>query len=155
MTYYNGANGYYNPQPQFMMQQNPMIYPQQQQQYVMPPQPIQNEQTYNDGLIWVQGRESAKAYPIAPNRTLILWDSDEPFIYKKTADKNGKPIEFKVFKLIEETEGQTSTASVPKVEYATKEDVSKINAELDRINDTLLDIQTTPDLPPKRTRRAN
>lgn len=113
--------------------------------------PIQNENE-SIGFIWVQGKEGAKAYPVAPNKTVLLMDSEQPFVYKKTADKDGKPTDFKIFKLVEQTESGENVET--KVEYATKEDLQKLNNEIADIKETLLDIQTTPD-PPKRTRRVS
>lgn len=45
----------------------------------------------NNGLIWVQGIEAARAYPIAPNTNIALWDSESQSIYIKSADASGMP----------------------------------------------------------------
>ena len=42
-------------------------------------------------MIWVQGEAGAKAYLIAPNNTVVLWDTESPTIYIKTADASGVP----------------------------------------------------------------
>ena len=42
-------------------------------------------------LIWVQGEEAAKAYNVAPNSAVALWDSDEQIIYLKQSDNMGRP----------------------------------------------------------------
>lgn len=152
MNYYNN-NGYYmNPQqynPQQFMTPNmmqmpayPQVYPQQS-----------NEQLDSVGFIWVQGKEGAKAYPVAPNKTVLLLDSENPYVYKKQADKDGKPVEFKIYKLVEEIEGEEVFES-SHVVYATKDELQKLHDDIEEIKDTLLDIQTTPD-PPKRTRRTS
>lgn len=44
-----------------------------------------------NGLIWVQGEAGAKAYPVAPNTTVDLWDSEAQIIYLKSADVSGMP----------------------------------------------------------------
>ena len=146
MTYY-GNNNYMTP-----MQYGQMAMPMyaQQPQYQYQPQPQLQEEADN---VWVQGIEGGKAYPVAPNRTVLMQDSNGEYIYKKRADKDGRPIEFAVFKRINQEESTTEIPS-PKIEYATKAEVQKINDEISDIKDTLLDIQTTPDSP-KKTRRAN
>lgn len=45
----------------------------------------------NNQLIWVQGEEAAKAYMVAPNSTMVLWDTDLPVIYLKQCDSMGRP----------------------------------------------------------------
>lgn len=44
-----------------------------------------------DERIWVQGRNSAEAYLVAPNSFVRLWDSNEPVFYEKRADASGRP----------------------------------------------------------------
>lgn len=44
-----------------------------------------------NGLIWVSGMSSAKAYPVAPNQTVVLWDSEAQSVYLKSADATGMP----------------------------------------------------------------
>lgn len=44
-----------------------------------------------NGLIWVAGMSSAKAYPVAPNQTVVLWDSENQSVYLKSADATGMP----------------------------------------------------------------
>ena len=77
MAYNNGFPITY--QPAYQMQ------PQVQQ--IQMPQP-QQQQT---GITWVQGEAGAKAYPVAPNTTVDLWDSEEQTIYLKSADMSGMP----------------------------------------------------------------
>ena len=71
----------------------PMYYPQQNQvqgtQMSLPNQPQQPQ--INNGIIWVQGEAAAKSYPIAPNSSVPLWDSEANVIYIKSADMSGMP----------------------------------------------------------------
>lgn len=69
-------------QPYYPTQNN--AYPTQMN--VAPTQPTQN-----NGIIWVSGEAGAKAYMVAPNTTVQLWDSDENVIYIKSADASGMP----------------------------------------------------------------
>ena len=45
----------------------------------------------NNGMIWIQGVESAKAFQVAPNCTVVLWDSEQQCCYIKSADASGMP----------------------------------------------------------------
>lgn len=93
MGYYPNQN-YYQPNPvpdmlnQYKMQYQPQIQPMPMQQPQN--QPTQMNQPSND-IIWVQGAEGAKAYLVAPNSTVVLWDSENPTIYLKSADSSGMP----------------------------------------------------------------
>lgn len=73
---------YQQPIPQ--MQQN---IPQQTMQMSVPPIP---QKPTND-IIWVQGEAGAKGYLVAPNNTVVLWDTENPVIYVKSADVSGIP----------------------------------------------------------------
>ena len=42
-------------------------------------------------IIWVQGEAGARGYPVAPNATVQLWDSEAQTIYLKSADASGMP----------------------------------------------------------------
>ena len=50
-----------------------------------------NQMTPQNGIIWVQGESGAKAYPVAPNQTVQLWDSEGQVVYLKSADGSGMP----------------------------------------------------------------
>ena len=64
-------------------------------QYKAPYQPMPMQQPMvqkNPGnMIWVQGESGAKSYLIAANNTVVLWDTESPTIYIKTADASGVP----------------------------------------------------------------
>lgn len=47
------------------------MYPQAQYSYQPQPQP---QQAQNNSIIWVSGEAGAKAYLVAPNTTVQLWD---------------------------------------------------------------------------------
>ena len=143
MNYFNNPNGYFIPAV------SPVQYgaPIQQQFPQMYQQPnVQESPQDGIGFVWVQGKEGAKAYPVAPNKTVLLLDSEDAFVYKKSADKDGKPTEFKTFKLVEQSDEGTSSEA----EYITRDEFEKIDNEIEEIKEMLLDIQTTPDPVSKR-----
>ena len=49
------------------------------------------QQQPQNGIIWVSGEAGAKAYLVAPNTTVQLWDSEAQRIYLKSADASGMP----------------------------------------------------------------
>lgn len=83
-----------NPQPQMMPQQ-------------IPAQAVQTG-PQNSGIIWVQNKQEADSYLVAPSSAVALWDANAPVIYLRQADPSGKPTT-KVYDLVERT-------GVPKAE---------------------------------------
>lgn len=63
------------------------VYPQMVQPQVQP----QMAQAQQNSIIWVSGEAGAKAYLVAPNTTVQLWDSESQTIYLKSADASGMP----------------------------------------------------------------
>lgn len=124
MAYNNGFPMNY---PQYTQQ-----YPQQFQQPIPTPQPQVN-QNQNNPIIWVSGEAGAKAYLVAPNTTVQLWDSEANCVYLKSADATGMPS----MKILDYTirEGEKPQNAPLKNElnnYATKEDMAALKAELMR-----------------------
>ena len=78
------------PQAQPMPDQLAMLRQQQYQPQQMPQVPQMMPQPDN-GIIWVQGEAGAKAYPVAPGASVVLWDSENPHLYIKSAAFNGIP----------------------------------------------------------------
>ena len=92
-TYYDQINT-----PGF--NQQPMV---QQVQQMPTPAP----QT-NNGLVCVQGEVAAKSYPVAPNCTVMLMDSEGERFYLKSADSSGMPLPLRVFEYTERNNAPAS-----------------------------------------------
>lgn len=86
---YNGFNTFQNPNAgPFPVSPGPIpVTPNNYQQ--MPT--FQNIAQPQNDFKWVQGIEGAKAYPVAPNAVVELWDSESQTIYIKSADRTGMP----------------------------------------------------------------
>lgn len=143
MPYYSpyGGNGYQYTQ---IPQQSLFSAPQtaqtaQTQQFPMQQQTVQNQA--NNGLIWVQGEQAAKSYPVASNSTVMLMDSEGNSFYLKTVDASGMPLPLRTFDYSE----RTTTAQAPALmeqknntEYVTRQEyldlVDKYNAIVDKIS---------------------
>lgn len=76
-------------------------------------------------LIAVRGYEGARAYQASPNSTVPLFDSDEDVFYLKTVDGAGNQT-IRTFEFSERVGEQPG-------EYATKADISDMNAKIDQL----------------------
>lgn len=65
-------------------------------------QPVQQQPS--NGIVWVQGENAAKSYPVAPNTTVMLLDSESSTFYLKTSDASGMPLPLRVFDYEERTQ---------------------------------------------------
>ena len=106
----------------------------------MPYQQAQSQQAASNDMIWVQGEAGAKAYLVAPNATVTLWDSETPTIYIKTADASGVP-NMRVFTY---TERVTSAPKTPENhvcacggKYAKVEDFNALQARFEALSSKL------------------
>ena len=124
----------------FPMSYQPMYYPQQfqpQQPIMASPQPQQTQQQpaqqpVNNGIIWVQGEAGAKSYLVAPNTTVQLWDSENQVIYLKSADASGMPsIKTLDYTIREMKQSHAHTMVAQATEYATREDLEALRAEIE------------------------
>lgn len=124
-----GYMPYYTTYPsagQYQYTQIPSQNPYTPQQATQPPQPnqipmqAQNANTTpNNGLIWVQGEQAAKSYPVAPNSTIMLMDSERDSFYLKSVDASGMPLPLRTFDYTE----RTQSGQIPSLmEQSNKQD---------------------------------
>lgn len=91
---------------------------------------VQNIPQYpqqNSGIQWVQGIEGAKAFPVNAGQSVLLMDSDSNCLYIKTADQTGMP----TLRVFDYKERVAAPAEPPKVDYATREDLSNYATKKD------------------------
>lgn len=147
MNYY-GYNGYgnygypqqnfYSPpmQDQLSQLRNNNQFQQPVQQNSFPNQPQTQPQSNNqNNIIWVQGEEGAKAFLVGAGNTVILWDSENPVIYIKSADMNGVP-SMRILDWTERTgTSKTPLDSVPNQtnNYVTREEWTALTARVDAL----------------------
>ena len=91
--------------------------------------PSQQNSTQQNARIFVQGETGAKGYLVAPNSTVVLWDTESPTIYIKSADTSGMP-SMRVLDYQERGVQET-----PNVEYATKEDIDALRKEIEKMRE--------------------
>lgn len=102
------------------------IYPQMQgtqMSFANQAQPNQSS------LIWVSGETGAKAYMVAPNQTVVLWDSESQSIYLKSADASGMP-SIKILDYTIRDNAPQKLEIQPVADFATKDDVVALQKEI-------------------------
>ncbi len=128
----------------------PANYPYQQmyQNQYMP----QAQQQQSGSLIWVQGIEAAKSYPVSAGQSILLMDSESNCFFIKTADASGMPLPIRIFDYAERTTNNAhkaaqETRTEPQIDlsaYVTRDELeslvsgiiaSKRNADNQQRND--------------------
>lgn len=111
----------------------PINYQNYQPNY-QPNYQMQNPAGNNNPLIWVSGEAGAKAYLVAPNTTVALWDSERQTIYLKSADTSGMPtMKILDYSIRENEPVQRPLANeiIPSNSYATKDDLEALKKEVE------------------------
>ena len=98
------------------------------------PQMQQNNQ--GGSIIWVQGEAGAKSYLVAPNTSVVLWDSEAQVIYIKSADAAGLPSIKTLDYTMRDSIAQTGQIEA-QGDFATKEDISLIKEEIEALKEEL------------------
>ena len=104
----------------------PVFY---QQPYQPMPQNQPQQQNQQSSIIWVSGEAGAKAYLVAPNTTVQLWDSEKQTIYLKSADASGMPS----MKTLDYTIREMPQPQAPisqQNDYAMKSDVEALAGQI-------------------------
>lgn len=119
--------------------------------YVYPFQPPQvaqaANQAQNTGIIWVSGEAGAKAYLVAPNTTVALYDSEAQTIYLKSADASGMPTIKTLDYTIRDAQKPLANA-VAQDNYVKRPEIDAITAQIEAIKARL------DSLTEKKTRKA-
>lgn len=102
---------------------------QQQQQM----QPVNNKPIFD----WVNGKAGAEAYILMPNTTAILMDEGNSEFYIKQADNSGKPSMSPTYCFYEKQDVKEED------KYATKEEISGLQAKIDALYEQLGEKTTT------------
>lgn len=115
-------NNYQQPTYPYGQFNQPQVQPQ-------PQQPTQYKQ-----YTFVNGIEGAKAFQLGNNQTMMLLDSENPIIYKKTSNEQGQST-IQYYKMIEISEDEVKNLNIAELDelYASKEDVEAINKKIDNL----------------------
>lgn len=63
-----------------------------------------NQPQVENTFAWVYGDAGAKAFPVAPGKTVVLMDNERPIMYLKSTDMSGRPLPLEVYELVKVTE---------------------------------------------------
>jgi len=117
--------------PPNQMYQQPQNFVPQAQNYMMQAQP---QPQMSSNRIWAQGEACAKAYLVAPNTSVDIWDSEARTIYVKSADRNGMPS----MQIIDYTiRGESPKLEEETPQYVSIEEFNALKNELDHIKEQL------------------
>lgn len=106
--------------------------PNMYQQPIQPVQPSVNQQSQQgNGLVWVQGESAAKSYPLAPNATVLLMDSEGDRFYLKSADASGMPLPLRVFEYREITAQGAKPEQTAPAGYVTKDEFNALRNDFE------------------------
>lgn len=110
-------------------------YPQYQTpQAIQAPQMAQ-AQNMTSGINWCQGEAGAKSYPVAPNTSVLLMDSEESVFYIKTTDVSGMPQPLRIFDYTERTPQNASRAvATPQTDVVTREEFERLKEDVLRLS---------------------
>lgn len=110
-------------------------FPVNYQPYYQAPNYQQNtqQQMQGNGIVWVSGEAGAKAYLVAPNTSVALWDSESDVIYLKSADASGMPSMKVIDYKVRNSASEQSHSVNQQVSYATKDDVNMLQSEIDKL----------------------
>lgn len=100
-------------------------------QIVYPTQPntAPTQQSAQSALTWVQGEAGAKSYLVAPNSTVVLWDSKTPTIYIKSSDASGLP----TMRVLEYTERTATPKAEVQTDFASLSDFEKLKSDVEEM----------------------
>ncbi len=110
-------------------------YPSQYPTYSQPMQSayqVQPQSQTQNGIIYVNGDEGAKAYAVPQGGSIFLMDCDSPRFFIKSANAQGH-MSIRTFKFEEITNGESEKKTEEKpVDFATKDDLKKTEDKLIR-----------------------
>ena len=144
---YTPYMNYMPPAYQQNMNNDRLAYLQQYQQQMPQTQP----QTYNQGLLWVQGESGAKSFLVAAGASVLLMDSEASKFYIKSADSAGMP-NMRTFEYKEVFANQNpQPVEEPKVaEYATQEEIAELKKQIEELKQKLEEKHESTIQPVKR-----
>lgn len=95
--------------------------------------PYQSQMRINNGIIWVQGIEGAKAYQIMPNSNVLLMDSENDGVFYIKVSDNVGMCSLRTFKYEEVTNINKTQASEDMSKYITRDELNDIlNSRFER-----------------------
>ena len=119
----------YNSFPQTY--QTPIYYPTQSNAFQSVGSVGTNQQQ-NSFVQWVQGENAAKSFPVAPNTSVPLFDSEANVIYIKSADASGMP-SIKVLDYTVRDNAPRKAEIQAQADFVTRNELADIQNEIDAL----------------------
>ena len=91
-----------------------------------------NQPNAQSSLIWVQGEGAAKSYPMAPNTSVPLWDSEANVVYIKSADASGMP-SIKILDYTVRGDAPKKAEIQAQSDFVTHDELAAISKEIDAL----------------------
>ena len=122
---------YYSPYP-------PTYYPNLTPSYLRPQQPqapvsqIQNGTPNQVTFYFVQGRAAAENWLLGRDEKVYLMDSNDPVMYLKSTDRDGRYLPMKTYDLVERTEpvqGPNEAPSIDTSAFVTRDEIDGLIAK--------------------------
>lgn len=73
----------------------------------------QSQGNFENTFAWVYGDAGAEAFPVAPGKTVLLMHYNEPILYVKSVDMNGRPLPMEVYELVRRNNGYSQAPQIP------------------------------------------
>ena len=96
---------------------------------------IQMTQAQN-GINLVNGEQGAESYLVAPNQTVVLFDSGSHTIYLKSADQMGMP-SIKILDYTIRKDASGANKILTQSDFVTKDDISDLWQEIEALKQSL------------------
>ena len=106
----------------------------------------QPQQQYSD-MVFVQGKDAAKVYPVARGNSVVLFDSEGDKFYIKAVDNMGMPMRLRTFSYVEvmedEPHGMSSLASpeIDTSQFVTRQEMKTLVNTVDTLASKVQNIQ--------------
>ena len=91
-----------------------------------------NQPNVQSSLIWVQVINAAKSYPVAPNTSVPLFDSEANVVYIKSADASGMP-SIKVLDYNVRDNTPKAAEIQPQADFVTHTELADMQKEIDAL----------------------
>ena len=108
--------------------QTPVYYSTQSNAF----QNVGNNSQQNSFVQWVQGENAAKSFPVAPNTSVPLFDSEANVIYIKSADASGMPS----IKILDYTVRDNTARKAEiqaQADFVTRNELAEMQREIDAL----------------------
>lgn len=120
-------------------------------QLVQAQMPSAQNNTVDNGIVWVQGEAGAKAYPVPANGSAMLMDSEQQVFYIKTVDMSGMPNALRIFDYTERGNQPKTQSPLENVETndsskyeELEKQITDLNNKIKELEEQLLEVVTTP-----------